>query len=88
MPCNRGEPDYDCCEQPNPATPTKLQHNSGVDHYNSDAKNLECQFDSDEPFHKKNRRRVDKQNSELYFVGHDAHDCAEYYPSDFTTMGF
>jgi hypothetical protein len=77
MPCNRGEPDYECCEQPNPVTPPKQQHNAGGCHYNMDAENLERQMDSEEPFRKKMRRQVNEQNSELYFVGHAAHDCAE-----------
>ncbi len=49
MPCDRGEPDYDRCEQPNPVTPTKLQYNAGACHYNLDAENSEWKFNSDEP---------------------------------------
>ncbi len=70
MPCNRGELDCHLCEQPYPVTLTKLQHKAGAGHDNSDAEKLECQSNSDEPFCKKKRRLVDKQNSELYFVGH------------------
>ncbi len=85
MSSNSGEPHYDSC---NPVTPTQQQHNAGAGHYNSDTENSECQFDSDEPGSKKKRRQDDKQNSEISFVGYAAHDCAEFYPSDFTTIDF
>jgi hypothetical protein len=68
--------------------PTKPQRNAGACHNHSDAENSECPFDSDEPFRKKKKRQVDKQNSELFFVGHAAHDCAEYYPSVLCNNGF
>ena len=57
-------------------------------HDNLDAENSECQNDSDEPFRKKKRTRVDKQNSELYFGGYAADDCVENYPSELDDNGF
>jgi hypothetical protein len=42
-------------ETPNPVTPTKQQRNAGAGQDDPDAENLECQYDSDEPFRKKRK---------------------------------
>jgi hypothetical protein len=70
MPCNEGWFYYDRCEQPNSVTPTKqqLNHDAWAGHDNLDAENSECQCNSDEPFHKKERTQVDEQKLELHLI--------------------
>ncbi len=55
-------------ETPNPVTPTKPPRNAGAGQDNSDAENSECQYDSDEPFRKKKKTRVETKKREQHLI--------------------
>jgi hypothetical protein len=55
-------------ETPNPVTPTKSPCNAGGGQDNSDAENLECQYDSDELFRKQKKMRVETKKRERHLI--------------------
>jgi hypothetical protein len=55
-------------ETPNPFTPTKQPCNAGAGHYNLDAENSECQYDSDEPRRKQKKKRVKTKKLERHLI--------------------
>ncbi len=55
-------------ETPNSITPTKLQHNAGACHDDPDAKNSECQYDSDEPPRQQKKKLVETKKRELHLI--------------------
>jgi hypothetical protein len=55
-------------ETPHPVTPTKPPHNAGAGHYNPDAENSECEYDSDEPFRKKKKTRTETKKRERRLI--------------------
>jgi hypothetical protein len=55
-------------ETPHPITPTKPQHNAWAGHYNPDAENSECQYDSDEPFRMDKKKRVETKKRERHLI--------------------
>jgi hypothetical protein len=68
MSCRPWEESAQDPETPNPVTPTKPPRNAMAGENNSDTENSECQSDSDEPFRKKMRIRVDKQKREWHLI--------------------
>ena len=55
-------------ETSNPVTPTKPPRNAGAGQDNSDAEISECQYDSDEPFRKKKKTRVETKKRERHLI--------------------
>jgi hypothetical protein len=55
-------------ETPNPVTPTKPQRNTGAGQDNPDAEIPECQYDSDELFRKKKKKRTETKKRERHLI--------------------
>jgi hypothetical protein len=55
-------------ETPNLVTPTKPQRNARAGHYNPDAENSECQYNSDEPRRKQKKKRVETKKQERHLI--------------------
>jgi hypothetical protein len=55
-------------ETPNPVTPTKPPRNAGAGQDNQDAQNSEFQYDSDELFRKKKKKRVETKKRERHLI--------------------
>ncbi len=66
-PWEESAPDSDP-ETPNPVTPTKLPRNAWAGQDNPDAENSECQYDSDEPFRKIKKTRVEIKKRERHLI--------------------
>jgi hypothetical protein len=55
-------------QTPNPVTPSKPPLNAGAGHYNPDAENSNCQYDSNEPRRKQKKKRVETKKRERHLI--------------------
>jgi hypothetical protein len=68
MSCRPWEESVPDPETPNPVTPTKPPRNAWAGQDNPDAENLECQYDSDEPFLKKRKTLTETKKLEWHLI--------------------
>jgi hypothetical protein len=68
MSCRPWEESAPDPKTPNPVTPTKPPRNAGAGQDNPDAEISECQYDSDEPFRKKKKTRVETKKQERHLI--------------------
>ncbi len=68
MSCRPWEESAPDPETPNPVTPTNPPRNAGAGQDNQDAEISECQYDSNEPFRKKKKMRVETKKWERHLI--------------------